>query len=193
VNKYKSGFFFSYDFVGESSWNGYEQRCLFANLGGHRFMDVARPLGADSTKDGRGVAVADLNGDGRLDVVINNNNAAPTVYFNRLRKTGNWLRLDLVGTVSNRDAIGAVVRVSVRSGGREITMMRQVEAGSGYASQSESTLHFGLGDARRVERVEIAWPSGLRQVFRGAELDGMVNRRASVREGGSQILREINP
>jgi hypothetical protein len=145
-------------------------------------MDVARPLGTDSTKDGRGVAVADLNGDGKLDVVINNNNAAPTIYLNTLRKTGNWLQLDLVGTISNRDAVGARVKVTVDAGGKGVTMLRQVEAGSGYASQSESTLHFGLGSARKIDKVEIVWPSGSRQDFQGAELDGLVNRRVTVRE-----------
>jgi enediyne biosynthesis protein E4 len=94
-------------------------------------MDVARPTGSDCVKDSRGVAVADFDGDGRLDVVINNNNETPTVYLNDLKRTGNAFELKLVGANasdgsgphSSRDAIGA--SVIVKAGGK--TMTRQVE------------------------------------------------------------------
>lgn len=178
MERYKEGFFFSEEFVGESSWNGFERNCLFAQRsegggagpGPRRFEDVGRPSGADGIEDGRGVAVADLDGDGALDLVVNNNAASPTVYFNRSIEPGgpeaHWLRVALEGRVSNRDAVGARVRLSV--GDRTLT--RWVEAGSGYASQAPAPVHFGLGSAPLPDALEVTWPSGRVERLDGPEL-----------------------
>jgi hypothetical protein len=113
------------------------------------------------------VAVADFDGDGRLDLVINNNSETPVLYLNNLRKTGRGVELRLVGGQgSNRDAVGARVRLT--AGGK--TMTRSVEVGSGYASQSMLPVHFGLGAAERVESVEVRWPSGQVQRIEGERL-----------------------
>lgn len=169
--------------MGESSWNGYENNCLFQNLGGGRYLDVARATGGDDLRDGRGVAVADLDGDGRLDLVINNNNARPAIVMNRLAASGNWLALELVGSPENgspRDAAGARVRLTLAGDGRPSTLTRWVEIGSGYAAQSPLAVHFGLGAATRVEALEIDWPSGRVDRLSGAELG--VNGRVRVDE-----------
>ncbi|MEM7354667.1 MAG: CRTAC1 family protein [Acidobacteriota bacterium] len=181
VNQYKQGLFFSHDFVGNNSWNGYENNCLFSNVGDGRFVDVARPSGADGLLDGRGVATADFNGDGRLDLAINNNNSRPTLYLNRIADAGNWLQLALVGSTSNRDAVGA--KVALTFGHRTLT--RWVEAGSGYAAQSAYPLHFGLGQAEHVDAVEITWPSG--EVVRLDGADVEVNRLLQVAETGEVV------
>jgi len=140
---------------------------------------VARPLGSDNAKDGRGVAVADFNNDGRLDLVMNANNETPVLYLNNLKNVGNSVELKLVGTASNRDAIGASVRLT--AAGKKV--VRQVEAGSGYASEMMLPLHFGIGKADRVDAIEIRWPSGRVQHFAGQEL-------AAVMKGSLQIQIE---
>lgn len=182
MKQYKQGVFFSDNFVGENSWNGYERNCLFANIGGGQFMDVARPTGSDGIRDGRGVAIADFNGDGKLDMVINNNNAEPTLYLNEVQKSGNSVEIKLTGTRSNRDAIGARVRLSIAGK----TMTRQVEAGSGFAAEAMLPVHFGLGQAMKIEAVEVTWPSGLVQRFAGADTDRWVNSKVRIEEGATQ-------
>ncbi len=144
-------------------------------------MDIARPTGTDHVQDSRGVAIADLDRDGRLDLVIGNNNAAPAIYMNRFTRTGNWVEFKLVGTSSNRDAIGA--RVQVHLAGRTLT--RQVEAGSGYASAAMLPVHVGLGNATSIEAVTIHWPSGFVQRIEGDQVS--LNRRIRIEEKMSKI------
>jgi len=200
VKQYKKGLFFSYDFVGENSWNGYERNCLFANVGyvppsgpaqpdareTRQFMDVARPTGSDCLKDSRGVAMADFNGDGQLDLVINNNNQTPTLYLNKVKRSGNSVVIKLEGLVNGSgslhtslDAVGAQVRLSIPGK----TMMRQVEAGSGFAAEGMLPVHFGVGDATRIDSVEITWPSGLVQKFDNTQTKDWLNSDVDIKEG----------
>jgi hypothetical protein len=110
----------------------------------------------------RSAAVFDLDNDGDLDIVVNDFNSAPQVLVSNLseRRTIHWLKVKLTGTVSNRDGLGAFVRVT--SGGR--TLMKYNDGKSGYLSQSSLPLYFGLGDAQKIDRVEVDWPSGHKQV-----------------------------
>jgi enediyne biosynthesis protein E4 len=154
-------------------------------VGGGQFIDVARPTGSDCIGDSRGVAFADFDGDGRMDMAINNNNMPPVIYRNTLRRTGNWIELKLAGEQSNNDAVGARVRLTVAGK----TMTRQVEAGSGFAAQTMLPLHFGLGQAAQIEALEIVWPSGQSTRFAGAQLDGLINRQLLITEGSTEITR----
>jgi hypothetical protein len=109
-------------------------------------------------RSSRGAATGDFDNDGRLDIVTNNFNDQPYFFKNRLPRQ-NYVAFRLRGTRSNRDAIGAVLRLY--QGGR--IMSRQVLGACGYLSQSSRVLHFGLGNKPEIDRVEIHWPSGVWQ------------------------------
>jgi hypothetical protein len=144
-------------------------------------------MGCDALDDGRAVAVADLNNDGRLDLVIGNNNTRPTIYLNNQARTGNWLRVDLGNAEpqGGRDPLGARVDVVVRHDGKQRTITRWVEAGAGYASQSDYTLHFGLGEAGALESLTVSWPGGVKRTFTGPAIGPFINATVSIRGDGS--------
>jgi enediyne biosynthesis protein E4 len=114
--------------------------------------------GRDAARSSRCVVTGDFDGDGRLEIVTNNFNDQPYYFKNQLPRK-NYLELRLRGTRSNRDAVGAVVRLYQ---GNQI-LTRQVHAACGYAAQSSRILHFGLGDNPKIDRIEITWPGGKRQ------------------------------
>ena len=129
-----------------------------------RFNDVAMAAGADDIKDGRGMATADFDNDGDLDIVVNNNPgdtgraelARATLLRNNVGATRNWLAVELVGTKSNRDGVGA--QVTIEAGGEK--QLRLVAAGSGFASQQSARLYFGLGASERADALVVRWPGG---------------------------------
>ena len=149
---------------------------LLMNNGDETFTDRAEQAGIEPPAGGtslperigdrraprssRCAATADFDGDGRLEIVVNNFNDRP-YYFRNHFPEKNYVALRLRGTKSNRDAIGAVVRVSAAGG----VMTRQVTPAGGYLSQSSKTVHFGLGDAPKVDRIEIRWSSGTTQTL----------------------------
>jgi hypothetical protein len=145
--------------IGEMTWSGYQKKKFFRNLDGHSFKEMAASAGVDNDKDGRGLAVGDFDNDGKLEFFQANANQDPMLYHNTTSGSGHWIELKLVGTKSNRDAIGA--RVSVKAGMK--SMIREVDGGNGYAGQSSQRVHFGLGTETRIAPVHIRWPSGAQQ------------------------------
>ncbi len=140
------------------SWSGHERNNLFVNLTDGRFADVSHVGGVDFPDDARGVAAVDWDEDGDLDLWINNRSSPKArLMRNEHASIGRGWRLRLVGTRSNRDAIGA--RVSLRlSDGRRLA--RTVRAGVNYTVQGSKWLHFGLGESASPAELEVRWPSG---------------------------------
>lgn len=177
---------FSDEFLRDYSWNGNERNRLLVNLGAGQFQEAATAYGLDSLRDGRGLALSDFDGDGDVDLIINNYNA-PAQYFVNEVASGHWLQVKLRGRQSNRDGIGATIYV--RQGG--VTQTRVVSAGCGYASQNSRVMHFGLGEQSRVEELCIVWPSGHRQTFHDVAAD----RQVLIDEGRDDSLaaRVVEP
>src|SRR5262245_20661497 len=145
--------------LGSKTFCGYEPNRLFHNDSEYTFSEHGRALGVDSRADSRGVALADFDDDGALDLLVTNVNSPAHVYRNQAGARGHWLELQLTGTRSNRNAIGA--RIAVEAGG--VRQIREVDGGNGYAAQSSYRVHVGLGRREIAETVEILWPSGIRQ------------------------------
>lgn len=152
--------------IGEHSLNGTERDYLLRNNGDGTFTDVAYVNQSDRIEDGRGVSVVDYDLDGQVDVLVRNYRQPAQVLHNRGGR-GHWLEVKLVGTRSNRDAVGA--RVTVTAGDKR--QMREVRTGSAYLSASSLVQHFGLGAVDRVDEVEVRWPSGEVTLLFGLEAD----------------------
>ncbi len=141
-----------------------------------KFVDVSADSGPDLRKPraARGVAFGDLNNDGWVDIVINCNNG-PAVILENQRVGGNhWLLIDIKGTRSNRDGIGARVRLVAESGEEQYAM---VSTASSYLSSNDKRVHFGLGRGRRVKLLEITWPSGKVQTLENVAADQILTVR----------------
>jgi len=152
---------------GNLSLSGYERSRVYLNRGLGGWVDVASTVGISDTYDGRAVALADLSNRGALDVIVANQNQPAVLYRNRPDSTNHWIGFALVGTRSNRSAIGA--EVVIESAGTK--QRRVVDGGMGFASQNDRRLHFGLGHTEWVDRVVIHWPSGTQQVLTNPVID----------------------
>lgn len=149
-----------------------QQALLFRNLKNGKFERVgAAPDSAlASAWPGRGLAVGDLDDDGRLDAVINNLDSKPAILRNVTERTGHWLGLRLVGDVakkSPRDAIGSTVYLTIG----KLRLRSDVMSGAVYCSQNDTVIHFGLGDTTKIERLEVRWPDGSDETFQIPAID----------------------
>jgi hypothetical protein len=138
-----------------------ERAILYHNLRNQRFQDVSKDSGQAILErhSARGAAFADIDDDGAMEVLVNNQNESPSLLKLAATPPGHWIDLKLVGTHSNRSAIGA--RVKLIAGGRE--QLGEVRSGGSYLSQSDFRLHFGLGASNMIDAIEIRWPSGRQQ------------------------------
>jgi hypothetical protein len=145
-----------------------QRRLYYRNLGQGRFAEAAQEYGPvfSEPRVSRGLAVGDLDDDGRIDAVINDLDGSPQVLHNQASPVGHWLRVKLQGKGRNRDAIGAVV--TVRAGA--VTQMAVVRSGTSYLSQDDLRPHFGLGTATRVD-VDVRWPDGTVSTQAGVKAD----------------------
>jgi hypothetical protein len=140
-----------------------DRAILYQNLGNGKFNDISKDAGPALRElhSARGAAFGDIDNDGTLEVAVNNQNEAPSLFKQAQKADGHWLILKLEGTVSNRSAIGARARVVTG----EHAQWGEVRSGGSYLSQNDLRLHFGLGAATQADRIEIRWPSGIRQTI----------------------------
>jgi hypothetical protein len=155
--------------LGSNSLNGNERDCLFRNNRDGTFTDVGYVNNADRIEDGRGVAIFDYDLDGRPDIALRNYRQ-PAQLLHNIGIGGHWIELKLIGTRSNRDAVGA--HVLLRAEG--LQQFREVHAGSGYQSGSSLVQHFGLGATTVIEEISIAWPSSAQSVLTAVAVDQLL-------------------
>jgi hypothetical protein len=163
----------------------YTQRILlFHNERNGTFAEVAASCGDALMlrRVSRGAAFGDIDNDGDVDVVINNLDGAPVVLRNDGGNSNNWINIKTVGSKRNRDALGALVKVTADN----LVQLREVYSGGSYISQNDTRLHFGLGKKNRIDSIEIRWPSGGKtEVFR----DVAVNQFLVIEEGKGIVKR----
>ena len=144
-----------------------EPRFLYWNAGNGKFKDLSKTSGPGLTEPlpGRGLAIADLWNEGRLEAIVNNVSDRPLLLVNEAKNANHWLSLHLVGTRSNRSAIGARVILHGESNGTARIWVDEVRSGSSYSSSSDQRLHFGLGTPATLTSLEVRWPNGQSEAF----------------------------
>ncbi|HEX4165832.1 MAG TPA: CRTAC1 family protein [Bryobacteraceae bacterium] len=146
-----------------------DRAILYENLANGKFHDISKQAGPAFAEvhSSRGAAFGDLDNDGSVEVAVNNQNEPPSILKNTKPPDGHWLILKLIGTRANASAIGA--RVQVAADGH--TQAQEVRSGGSYLSQNDLRLHFGVSKARKVDRIEISWPGGEKQLLTDQAVD----------------------
>ncbi len=164
-----------------------EPRIVYRNLGNGKFQEVSKEMGPGITArhSSRGCAFGDYDNDGDIDVVVNNMNEIPSLLRNDGGNSNNWIKVKLIGTKCNRTAIGARVRVVT---GKH-SQMDEVHSGTSVMSQSDLRLHFGVGQAKKIDRLEVTWPT-TQKIETFTDLDP--NQILVIKEG-SGIIQKIMP
>jgi len=165
----------------------YKEPMLLAKNTGKGFEDVSAQAGEifQEAWVGRGLAIGDIDNDGRLDAVVTSNDGALHVLHNSTKTQNHWLTLELIGHRSNRDAIGAEVKLTTAKGSQWATV---TTAGS-YLSSSDKRVHFGLGAETVARTIEIRWPSGIRQTMKDVRVDKILKiEEPSARPNGKVLL-----
>ena len=152
-----------------------EEHSVFQNLGGEKFRDVSETAGSilDKKTVARGGCYADYDNDGKMDAFLVNLGSPAALLHNVSQTTNHWLMLNLVGTKSNRDGIGAKVELTANG----VTQYDQRVAGSSYLGQNDWRLHFGLGAAAKADKIVVIWPSGIRQTLENVKADQILTVR----------------
>ncbi|HEU4981702.1 MAG TPA: CRTAC1 family protein [Acidobacteriaceae bacterium] len=150
-----------------------EPMLLLRNVGGRKFVDVSAESGAvfHERWAGRGLAIGDLDNDGREDVVVSTNDGPAYVVRNETPTKNHWISLDLIGHTSNRDAVGAVIKLTTSKGPQWWT----VSTTGSYLAANDKRAHFGLGADTEAKSIEITWPSGIHQALNDVKGDRVVN------------------
>jgi len=145
---------------------------LFLNLGKMTFADVSATAGKSFKVPAahRGSAFGDLNGDGKVDVVVTVLNHSPELLMNRTDSHNHWILLKLVGVRDNRDGLGTQVKITTAHG----SQYNQATTAVGYNSSSDKRVHFGLGEDAVIQKIELRWPTGVRQVLTNVKADQVV-------------------
>jgi enediyne biosynthesis protein E4 len=163
-----------------------EKKLMFRNVRG-RFEPAGEQLGPDFAvpRVSRAAAFADFDNDGDVDILVSNNGQEPQLFRNDGGNQKHWLEVRLIGTRSNRDGIGA--RIKIMAGG--VTQVDEAKGGMSYQSAHDPRLHFGLGDQTRAEKIEVRWPSGIVDKVAGVP----ANRLVTIREGSGQVESRFPP
>jgi hypothetical protein len=146
---------------------------VFRNLGGFKFQSLSTQAGLTAAAAHRGAAFGDLNNDGRIDAVVSVLNGSPEILMNRSPSHNHWIILKLEGVADNRDGLGTRIKIITAHG----TQYNQATTAVGYNSSSDKRVHFGIGEDTMIDRMELSWPTGVKQVLTNVKADQILTIR----------------